>query len=488
MLRRLIIFAVCIHLILLMQGCSVMLAHSEKSEPVYLYRIGAMETQQKVESMLGRSFFSVKQGDGSRIETYDWSYYAQRGWTTDGGRNRPDSRIFEEVLGDLATLGLLELFATPLEIGGKIYRKTGGGVERIIVNYAPNGQILNVLGDARLTPVIMLQPREYTERVPQGKDSLDIDNERIAAIIPIDATVTGIVVDDSSIWAIGCDTNNSRVFRIGRWNMEVTANIAIVGKISAIAMGEGAVWVSHVKGAEDKASSYQGFVSKIDSKTNTVISEIPVGKNPRGISVSKDAIWIANSDDGTVSRINSKTNEVFSTIRVGDKPTCIAVGEDAIWVTNYGNGTISRIDPLTNMVVANIPIGKNPASVRIGAGFIWVMSDGDVTIFRIDPLTNKVSGETISVNKKLVSMDIDGDGLHLANYEDGIVLRFDPNTLLVNYNPILIAPSKLKGSMVIKDGTAYIISSYKEYFSPSSSLQLIIPRYQKSKTLPLSKP
>jgi YVTN family beta-propeller protein len=467
MLRRLIIFAVCICLILLMQGCSLILALSEKSEPQVLgeSEILGKGTQQEVESTLGRSFFSVKQGDGSRIETYDWSYndYISAGSSI-------NKKVIDYLFYDLTSFGLMELFMTPMEVRAKNSRSNSGGVERITVHYAPDGQILNVF--CKLNAPLQ-----------------EVDDHTIqdVTIIPIDATLTGMVVDDSSIWTIGFDTKNFWVFRVDRLNKKVIAKIPIVGKISAIAMGEGAVWVTHVKSSEDKASSHRGFVSKIDPKTNTVISEIPVGKNPSGISIGKDAVWIANSDDGTVSRINSKTNEVFSAIRVGEKPTSIAVSEDAVWVANYGNGTISRIDPLTNMVVTNIPIGKNPSLVRIGEGFIWVISDGDVTIFRIDPRTNKVLGETISLNKKLISMYVSGGALSLANYEDGIVLIFDPNTLLVNGKPIFIAPSKLKGDMLIEGGITYIISSDKGSPSPSNLLQLIIPRDEKVKTFPPSK-
>ena len=84
-------------------------------------------------------------------------------------------------------------------------------------------------------------------------------------------------------------------------------------------------------------------------------------------------------------------------------------------------------------------------------------------------------------------MAIGGDGLRSVNFEDGIVLRFDPNSLLVNQQPIFIVPSKLKGDMLIEGGITYIMTSDKGSPSPSNLLQLIIPRDEKVKTFPPSK-
>lgn len=467
MLSRLIIVTAYIYLILIMQGCSALIAISQESEPHYLDHpeIEIMENQQELESILGRSFFSIQQGDGSRIEVYDHSYYFQEETGAGYKKARETSRLW------LQSFGIGELFSIPYLLWQKSDRSYRGGVERITVLYSPQGKILNVLRGARLIPVTALQTQEAAE--------IDFSSLRIATIIPIDATLTGMVVEEKSIWITG----PYRVHRFERSKSKVIADIPIVEKIGAITIGEGTLWVTHVKSTEEK-----GSVSRIDPIANKVISEIQVGRNPTGIAFADNAVWVANSGDGTVSCINPKTNEVVSTIPVGKKPAHIAVGEGAVWVANSGNGTISRINPLTNSVVVNIPIGKNPASIKAGEGFIWIMSEGDASIFRIDPRTNKVSDKTISVNKKLVSMDVGGGALWLVNYEDGILLRFDPKTLLVNRKPIFIAPSKIMGNMFMADGITYIVSDYKASPSPSNLLQIITPRDEKSKDLPLGKP
>ena len=44
-------------------------------------------------------------------------------------------------------------------------------------------------------------------------------------------------------------------------------------------------------------------LSKIDPKSNEVVSIFEVGSGPVGIVVSDDALWVANTSDNTVWRI-----------------------------------------------------------------------------------------------------------------------------------------------------------------------------------------
>jgi YVTN family beta-propeller protein len=43
-------------------------------------------------------------------------------------------------------------------------------------------------------------------------------------------------------------------------------------------------------------------------------------------------VWVANEFDGTVSRIDPRTNSVVSTFRVGGSPHDLAVSSGAVWL------------------------------------------------------------------------------------------------------------------------------------------------------------
>ena len=94
---------------------------------------------------------------------------------------------------------------------------------------------------------------------------------------------------------------------------------------SAVAVGEGAVWV---------AASLDNKLVRIDPQTNSVVTAIDVGRYPVGIAVGAGAVWVANRDDGTVSRIDPESNEVVERIPVGSRPAGIAFAAGSVWATN----------------------------------------------------------------------------------------------------------------------------------------------------------
>jgi YVTN family beta-propeller protein len=135
-------------------------------------------------------------------------------------------------------------------------------------------------------------------------------------------------------------------------------------------------------------------VVRIDPQTGGIVARIPIAQNatggppnPTAIAVGEGAVWVVSrrlafssirggQDSpvlrGTVSRIDPKTNAVVATIRVGADPFGIAVGEGSVWVANRRGFSISRIDPRTNEVVASIPIGNRPQGIAAGHGAVWV--------------------------------------------------------------------------------------------------------------------
>ena len=90
---------------------------------------------------------------------------------------------------------------------------------------------------------------------------------------------------------------------------------------------------------------------------------IRVGATPMSLAYGAGSIWSANKDGGTVSRIDVRSNRVVSTIRVGGEPWGLAFGAGALWVGNYATDTVTRIDPRTNAIVARIRVGRDPIAI-----------------------------------------------------------------------------------------------------------------------------
>ena len=139
------------------------------------------------------------------------------------------------------------------------------------------------------------------------------------------------------------------------------------GALKAVAVGEGAVWISS---NDIVADQYRVF--RIDPASGKVVERIRLRLGAWGIGAGGGAVWVANPLGDTVSQIEVSTNRVVRTIRVGRDPIAVAVGEGAVWVTNYKDGTVSRIDPKRGRVVATIRVGPNPDHVAAGEGGVWV--------------------------------------------------------------------------------------------------------------------
>ena len=86
----------------------------------------------------------------------------------------------------------------------------------------------------------------------------------------------------------------------------VAATIPVRHGASAVAVGEGAVWVASASTTSSSVSTRR----RTRSRRRSTSAAIPVG-----VAVGAGAVWVANRDDGTVSRIDPETNEVVEANR-----------------------------------------------------------------------------------------------------------------------------------------------------------------------------
>jgi YVTN family beta-propeller protein len=162
---------------------------------------------------------------------------------------------------------------------------------------------------------------------------------RIRNVIPIDYTPqSSVAVGYGAVWA----NTGLGVVRIDPATNEITARIPSSqnGTVSgfsptAVAAGEGAVWVANrsVAGNEFSTSKKPGSVTRIDPETKDVVISIPVGHEPFAIATGGGAVWVANRTDSTVMRIDPRTNKVVKTIKVGGTPEGLAADADELWVS-----------------------------------------------------------------------------------------------------------------------------------------------------------
>ena len=231
--------------------------------------------------------------------------------------------------------------------------------------------------------------------------------------IGVGATPTAVAVGEGAYWVTNADGNT--VSRIDPGTNAVVDTIPVGNGPSGIATGAGAVWV---------VNSLDGTVSRIDPGTNTVVQKIGVGDEPLGIVYAAGSVWVANTGDGTITRIDPESGRRIKTLPVA--ATELAFGAGTLWASERAAGQVVRIDPTTGKQVFAIRVGNGPTGIAFGDGAAWVANSLDGTVSRIDPDTNSVTA-AVSTGDGPDAVAVDARGIWVSNQFDGKVVRIDPS-------------------------------------------------------------
>ena len=88
---------------------------------------------------------------------------------------------------------------------------------------------------------------------------------------------------------------------------------------------------------------------------------IPVGNGPSALAVGEGAVWVVNRPDGTLSRIDPRRTRCRGRSAVGRDPTAVAVGDGAVWVAG---GEERHRRPRRSRTARAWSSGSGPAAAR----------------------------------------------------------------------------------------------------------------------------
>jgi YVTN family beta-propeller protein len=237
----------------------------------------------------------------------------------------------------------------------------------------------------------------------------------IRAVVPLGASPSAIAAGDGAVWV--ANYNQDTVSRIDPATRALVQTIQAGTTPTGIAIGAGAVWVTN---------NYGQSVSRINPAVDRVVQTIPVGNAPVGIALGYGSAWVANSSDGTLSRIDAVTGDVTDTISLGGAgASYVAVGAGAVWVSDEAGDRVVRVDPQADQVTATINVGSGPTGIEFGFGSVWVANSLDGTVTRIDPRTNAVDA-TIPVGDGADAVAIGRGAVWVSSPYAGTVSRIDP--------------------------------------------------------------
>jgi YVTN family beta-propeller protein len=222
-------------------------------------------------------------------------------------------------------------------------------------------------------------------------------------------------------------------------------------------------------------------VVRVDPRTNTVSSTMPVGRQASGVAVGSDAVWVTSLADGTMTRIDSRTMRV-RTIRGLGAPTGVALaggtavvaggsahkvtafdaasgtlgysaslrgpsngtlqvggGSSGVWFADPAGRIVGKIDetlvsgsPASEVAVTPdrrslVSSYVSFAGVAVGKDAVWVAGDArDRAVWRLDP----VSGRSLRIQLPFApaGIAVGEGGVWVPSLLEDTVSRLDPKT------------------------------------------------------------
>jgi YVTN family beta-propeller protein len=176
------------------------------------------------------------------------------------------------------------------------------------------------------------------------------------------------------------------------------ANDPIVPVASAIAVGDGRVWVG----------SFDGL-AEIDPQSEHIVGRIDLGRSAaQQIALGRDVVW-ATLDNRRATAVDATSGKGTTSFYAGTGVFAIAIDRAAVWLGGVFGGQLWKIDPVTGATLRTGSAGQGANGIALGVGGVWIASWPDDTLVRVDPANGDVLA-TIPVGGEPEDVAI-GDGL-----------------------------------------------------------------------------
>ena len=222
----------------------------------------------------------------------------------------------------------------------------------------------------------------------------------------------------------------------GRSAARVLAAVAAALALAAIAAG-----LVLTRGAEEVAAlGSVDSLTAVDPGSAKVTDRYPVGATPSAVAVGEGAVWVLSSDERTISRVDPDSGErqPFGT---SETPLDLAVGAGALWVgtgsplpnaqtaspvitalLRFSPGSRTErnraVLPRTGGFISN----RTEQHIAVADDFVWVINP-DTSISKVD----RANGTVVGTRRGFPADAIAAAGKEVwAMQAGGVVARLDP--------------------------------------------------------------
>lgn len=222
-----------------------------------------------------------------------------------------------------------------------------------------------------------------------GALALDPDSGEVIARVPLGTSPSAVAVGEGSVWVV--DADDRTVAQIDPERRKAVRTFSTSATPTDVAVGAGGIWIGN---APSTGSFLPTSVTRLDPETGLVVATIELRPRPGGhlwstfagfsrqhIAVSEDAVWVISADL-SVSRIDPRSNRVVAAIE-NVRAESIAAGEGDVWITE--GDRLTEIDPSVNAVARRVRVAADGlAGIAIGAGAVWVAVPFEGQLLRVD--------------------------------------------------------------------------------------------------------
>ncbi len=270
-----------------------------------------------------------------------------------------------------------------------------------------------------------------------GALALDPSSGELVASVPLGTAPSAVAVGDGSVWVV--DADDRTISEIDPETRSLKQSFGTSSIPTDIAVGDGAVWITNASidaQSNDADDLLPASVSRLDPESGDVVETIDLRPAPGGhvfsvlpglsvqhLAVSPDAVWAINRDL-SVSRIDPRTNRIVAQVE-GVKANNIAVGDGDVWVAE--GDSLAEIDPSTNEVARRVPLDADLSTLAVGGGAVWVADPEGGNVWRVDT-GPRLKTTAIEVETWVVRLAFGEGALWATNEIADSIHRIDPRT------------------------------------------------------------
>jgi serine/threonine-protein kinase len=303
---------------------------------------------------------------------------------------------------------------------------------------------------AAVVPVVLLTAGEQASKATtliatDAVQRIDPQTNELEATIELADAPSAIAAGEGSVWVasrndsslLEIDPDTSAVQRLEFEEHGLPGTLVRVNLV----MGPGSLWASVFPTGPGGGGEVAVWRLDIDSgsfqKKRTWVWGVAVGA---GSVWYAEQQWCPDETEASFMIIRADSETGASTgeipLRLGRycswAATAMYVDEGSVWVVLEdvsGTGAASvvlRVDPEAEALVSETPLGFLPSGAAAGAGAVWLTNELGDSVWRIDAATGRST--EISVGRNPQGIAVGEHAVWVANARDGTVSRIDPET------------------------------------------------------------